>query len=198
MNASLPIFAINVLPLPGEVISISLTDEENNNAYQDVFSLQKTFGIYYHHFMNVYRVGSAVSVIGKTNGVENNTDIWVKGQRMFVLKDVFKNEQSIPYINADVEYMDYLEGVHMDIDVENDVKRFIYISNNSGKMLLEAKKHFDAFDVMRIMQLTDAEKFYALSMPSRDDLFVYMINNLRLRLAYYSQIGSIEEPWFLN
>lgn len=198
MNAPLPILPINALPLPGEVISISIAENQQNYGWDEIFSAERTFGIYYHHFMNVYRVGSAVRVIGRTNGLDDNNDVWVKGERMFTLKDVFMADKDKPYINADVEYMDYLEGVHMDTEVEKDVLRFISMSRNNAKMSQESKKHFDAFDVLRIMQLSDMEKFYALSMPSRDDLYVYMINSLRLRLAYYMQMGSIDDPWFLN
>lgn len=186
------------MPLPGEIISLNLSSPGELRLVREAAENGRPFGIFYNHFMNIFQIGAEVEAIGATEGEGDEKDIWVKGKRVFILKKLFKEDETNNYLHAEVEYMDYLEGFYMDSEAEKDVAEYMsHCPSGVCPASVRGKRH-DAFDVLRIMQLSDSEKFYALNMPTRRDLYIYIVNSLRLRSAYYSQRGSIDEPWYLN
>ena len=185
----------SVIPLPGEVICVPY-DYLAGLLPVSVIDNRDSFAVFYNHFMNHYHIASQMKVVSITRG-ETSSDIWLRCEHMLQIKKIYdKTTDGYLYCDAcyvyDVELCDAPDEDMSDIALyEKQVVRYAPLD-------VPLSRPLTLLGVMRIIRLTDVEKFYAMSLPTVQDLYAYTINTMRIRMAFHRQERSIDLPFFLN
>lgn len=196
MCCKLNLYLGSIITFPLEVVSVPYT-ELSSAIPSSVIEKKESFAVYYNHFMNVNNIASQMRVVGITSGDETGGDIWLQGERLLVIKNTHKYDDT-PYYGCDACYV---YDVALDDAPREDIDDILSYSKTyirHSPLLSPLSRRITLLELLRIIRLTDVEKFYALGLPSMQLMYAYGINTLRLKMAYYRQEGSIVYPFFLN
>lgn len=191
---SVPIFPLNILPLPGELVPLHIFEPRYRQLLQDVESKDIEFGIYYASEHNKQRVGSLVrleSILKRYDTGES--DIVVKCVDVFLLTKYLRRLGSKLYSGGDT----YLFDAYADSSVGDGLKSSFeeYIKVTNGKL---EPDECDIHDIAINLDLdnNDRLKYVQLIAPEKKEQF--LIQRLQYRKFIYEQEIRQKNSFHLN
>lgn len=104
MANTIPMFPLNILPLPGELVPLHIFEPRYQELLADAEADDIKFGIYFNHAINTERIGSLMKlerIIRKHPGGES--DIIVKCYDLFTMDKMYRSYRSKEYAAGDVK-----------------------------------------------------------------------------------------------
>lgn len=195
MCSKMALYLASVIPFPREVVCVPY-DYLTGFLPGEVIDNRESFAMFYNHFMNYHHIASQMKVVSVTRG-ETSSDVWLRCECMLQVKKIYdKTIDDGLYCDACRVYD--VELCNVPPEDLNDIAVYEKQAVRYAPLDEPLSRPFTLLDVMRIIRLTDVEKFYAMSLPTLQDMYAYTINTMRIRMAFHRQEGSIDLPFFLN
>ncbi len=194
IKKGIPIFPLNILPLPGELIPLHIFEPKYRQLLVDVELNDIEFGIFYASPHNKERVGSLVrleSILKRYDTGES--DIVVKCTDVFLLTHYLKNLGTKLYSGGDT----YLFDAYANSEIGNELKTSFkeYIDITSSKLEVD---DCDLHDIAISLDLDNSDrlKYVQLVAPEKKEQFLKQ--RLQYRKFIYEQEIKQKHNFHLN
>lgn len=193
MASTIPMFPINILPLPGELVPLHIFEPRYQELLADAEADDIKFGIYFNHAINIERIGSLMkleSVIRKHPGGES--DIIVKCYDLFTMEKMFRSYRSKEYAAGDVNLWktNQHEPVTSKLD---DLFREYLLKRN----IVRPESFFNPFSVAVELNLDTTDR-YDFLLTTGKEREAFLIQRIRYQLHLLDQEERSRDVFHLN
>ncbi|MEM9859586.1 MAG: LON peptidase substrate-binding domain-containing protein [Bacteroidota bacterium] len=190
----IPIFPLNILPLPGELIPLHIFEMRYRELLIDAEEKEVDFGILYAAQSNKGRIGSLVqleSVIKKYDTGES--DIVVRCVDTFILSKFYSRLSGKLYPGGEVFFLNAMD----DIDVSHSLKTNFeeYMAMRRIKM---ENKHYNIHDIANELDLDTTDRLKYLKLLTADKRNKFVRERLQLRKFILEQEVNQKHTFYLN
>lgn len=194
LKKDVPIFPLNILPLPGELVPLRIFEPRYRQLLNDIESKDIEFGIYYASRFNKERVGSLVrleSILKRYDSGES--DIVVKCTDVFLLTKYLKRLGTKLYAGGDTYLFEVYSNSEISNELKRDFKEYLEITNSQ----VEADE-CDIHDIANALDLDDSDrlKYAQLIVPEKKEQFLKQ--RLEYRKFIYEQEEKQKQSFHLN
>ena len=189
----LPLFPLNILPLPGELTPLHIFEPRYRQLLFDAEAKDISFGVYCNHPTNTKKIGAVVkleSVIKRYKSGES--DIIVKCLDLFTLMAEYKTFRDKPYPGGDISTWD--------IDLTKPVNPELLMLFVEYMGMLKMYHHPASCSVCHIaneLNFDLREKFRFLDTPSeKQEQFLF--NNLQFQKKIFNAVENSKDVFHLN
>lgn len=191
---AIPIFPLNILPLPGELIPLHIFEPRYRQLLQDVEANDIEFGIYFASQHNKERVGSLVrleSILKRYDTGES--DIVVKCIDVFLLTKYLKRLGSKLYSGGDTYLFDSNKDTTIGEELKSNFADYLEITNS--KLQIE---DCNIHDIANVLDLDNSDrlKYVKLIAPKKKEQFLKQ--RLQYRKFIYEQEVRQKNNFHLN
>jgi hypothetical protein len=189
----IPMFPLNLLPLPGELVPLHIFEPRYKQLLQDAENHDIAFGIYFSHELNTENIGSLIkleSVIKRYPGGES--DIIVKCTDLFTMDNLYKNFKNKMYPGGDVRLWN--------ADISLIPNAVLYELFTQYLLHRNITHPFTAFDLYQIanelsLSLSDRYKFLICSPDKKEN---FLMTHLNYQLHLLKQEEKSKDVFHLN
>lgn len=189
----IPLFPLNILPLPGELTPLHIFEPRYRQLLFDAESTDISFGIYYNHPSNESKYGALVkleSVIKRYQSGE--LDIIVKCLDIFSLASITKYYRDKLYPGGDV--------VTWNIDLVKPVSPELLMEFVEYMGLLKMYHHpssCSAFHIANELNFGISEKIRFLDIPfNKQEKF--LLRSIRFQKKIFTTVENSKDVFHLN
>jgi Lon protease-like protein len=192
-NKRIPLFPLNILPLPGELTPLHIFEPRYRQLLFDAEAKDITFGIYYNHSSNEKKYGALVkleSVIKRYQSGES--DIIVKCLDVFTLSSMSKSYRDKLYPGGEVR--------SWQVDLSEPVSPGLLMEFVEYMAMLKMYHHPSACSVFHIanelnMDVKDKMDFLSIQ-PSKREQFLF--RNLQFQRNLITAVEKSKDVFHLN
>ncbi|MEQ9165947.1 MAG: LON peptidase substrate-binding domain-containing protein [Fulvivirga sp.] len=191
---AIPIFPLNILPLPGELVPLHIFEPRYRQLLQDVETNDIEFGIYFASQHNKERVGSLVrleSILKRYDTGES--DIVVKCVDVFLLTKYLKRLGSKLYSGGDTYLFDTYKDSAIGEELKTDFADYLEITNS--KLVIE---DCDIHDIANVLDLDNSDRLKYTKLISLDKKQQFLKQRLQYRKFIYEQELNHKNNFHLN
>lgn len=193
MANTIPMFPINILPLPGELVPLHIFEPRYQELLADAEADDIKFGIYFNHAINIERIGSLMkleSVIRKHPGGES--DIIVKCYDLFTMQKMFRSYRSKEYAAGDVDVWKTNQHEPVTLKLDDLFREYLLKRN-----IVRPESFFNHFSVAIELNLdtTDRYDFLLTEGKGRE---AFLIQRIRYQLHLLNQEERSKDVFHLN
>uniref|UniRef100_UPI00404A3C8B LON peptidase substrate-binding domain-containing protein n=1 Tax=Fulvivirga sp. TaxID=1931237 RepID=UPI00404A3C8B len=191
---AIPIFPLNILPLPGELVPLHIFEPRYRQLLQDVEAHDIEFGIYFASQHNKERVGSLVrleSILKRYDTGES--DIVVKCVDVFLLTKYLKRLGSKLYSGGDTYLFDTYKDSAIGEELKIDFADYLEITNS--KLVIE---DCDIHDIANALDLDNSDRLKYTKLISLDKKQQFLKQRLQYRKFIYEQELNHKNNFHLN
>jgi uncharacterized protein len=180
----IPMFPLNILPLPGELVPLHIFEPRYKELLQDAEVRDIAFGIYFTNEINHDRIGSLMTLESIIKRYPNGElDIVVKCTDIFYMDDLYRNFKDRTYPGGNVRIWN--------IEVSLMPGESLYSLFNQYLSLRNITTRYNTFNLFEIanelnLDLNDRYRFLMLPHNKKE-------NFLWSRITYQVQLLKQEE-----
>jgi len=192
-NILIPMFPLNLLPLPGELVPLHIFEPRYKQLLQDAENHDIAFGIFFSHEINEKRIGSLIkleSVIKRYPTGES--DIVVKCTDLFTmdhLYDTFKNKL---YPGGDVKLWNADISLIPEAGLYELFTQYLLHRNISHPFTA-----FDLYQIANELNLSLADRYRFVTCP-HDKKEKFLMTQLNYQLHLIKQEEKSKDVFHLN
>jgi len=189
----IPLFPLNILPLPGELTPLHIFEPRYRQLLYDAEAKDISFGIYYNHPSNEKKYGALVkleSVIKRYKSGES--DIIVKCLDIFNLSVMHKTYRDKSYPGGDV--------VNWNVDLTQPVDATLLMEFVEYMALLKMYHHpasCSVFHIANELNFDLREKLRFLDTPSEKHE-QFLLRGLRFQKRIFTTVEKSKNVFHLN
>ncbi|MEM1406875.1 MAG: LON peptidase substrate-binding domain-containing protein [Bacteroidota bacterium] len=190
----IPIFPLNILPLPGEHIPLHIFEMRYRELLLDAEEKEIDFGILYAHDTNKSRIGSLVqleSVIKKYDTGES--DIVVKCIDTFILSKFYPRLSGKLYPGGEVFFLNAMDEVGVSAPLKEEFEEYMELR----RIKLE-QKQYNIHDVANELDLDTHDRLKYLKLLTVDKRNSFVKERLQFRRFVLEQELSQKDTFYLN
>ncbi|MTI39004.1 LON peptidase substrate-binding domain-containing protein [Fulvivirga lutimaris] len=191
---SIPIFPLNILPLPGELVPLHIFEPRYRQLLQDVESDDIEFGIYFASQHNKERVGSLVrleSILKRYDTGES--DIVVKCVDVFLLTKYLKRLGSKLYSGGDTYLFDAYKDATIGEALKTDFADYLEITNSKLEI-----DDCNIHDIANALDLDNSDRLKYVKLISSKKKQHFLKQRLEFRKFIYEQEIRQKNNFHLN
>lgn len=191
---AIPIFPLNILPLPGELVPLHIFEPRYRQLLQDVETNDIEFGIFFASQHNKERVGSLVrleSILKRYDTGES--DIVVKCVDVFLLTKYLRRLGSKLYSGGDTYLFDTYKDTTIGEGLKADFADYLAITNS--KLVIE---DCDIHDIALALDLDNSDRLKYTKLISLDKKQQFLKQRLQYRKFIYEQELNHKNNFHLN
>lgn len=193
MANTIPMFPLNILPLPGELVPLHIFEPRYQELLADAENDDIKFGIYFNHAINTGRIGSLMkleSVLRKHPGGES--DIIVKCYDIFTMDKMYRSYRSKQYAAGDVKL--WKTNRHESISTKLDELFRDYLLKRN---IVRPESSFNPYSVAVELSMDTADRYdFLLTEGKSQDAF--LIQRVRYQLHLLDQEERSKDVFHLN
>ncbi|MEM7106916.1 MAG: LON peptidase substrate-binding domain-containing protein [Bacteroidota bacterium] len=190
----IPLFPLNILPLPGELIPLHIFEMRYRELVADAEEKEVDFGILYANQTNGSRIGSLVqleSIIKKYDTGES--DIVVRCVDTFILSKFYSKLPGKLYAGGEVFFLNAMEDTGVSEDLKFDFEE--YMGMRRIKM---DEKDYTIHDIANELDLDISDRLKYLKLLTSDKRNKFVRERLQLRRFILEQEVSQKNTFYLN
>ena len=192
--SKIPVFPLNILPIPGELIPLHIFEMRYRELLVDAEEREVDFGILYADQSNHSKIGSLVqleSVIKKYDTGES--DIVVRCIDTFILSKFHSRYPGKLYPGGEVFFLNAMD----DSEVTDAVKVQFEEYMELRRIKLEDKE-YNIHDVANELDLDTSDRLKYLKLLTSDKRNKFVKERLQLRQFILEQELSQKDTFYLN
>ena len=173
----IPIFPLNILPLPDELIPLHIFEDRYKQLLEDIEANDSIFGIYYATSQNEDKMGAIVkmeSLLKKYPTGES--DIVVKGVDIFILSHYYEHYKNRKYSGAEVAI---LEG-----DSPHEISDELKAQFMEYKLLTHPKSAHETYNIHEMainLDLDNSDRLKYVKLLANDKRERFVQSRLKLK-----------------
>lgn len=193
-KSNIPIFPLNILPLPEEVVPLHIFEPRYRQLLEDIEKNDEAFGILFVSPDNGDRVGTVVKLISIIKKYPTGeSDIVVKGQGSFIVSKYYRNFKDKLYAGAEVIALE-----PDPIEIVNDQLANSY--SEYRKLINPAYENTEESinDIANALELENADRVKYLKTLDKDKKERFLLERLKYRLFILEQEIKSKNIFSLN
>lgn len=199
MNKELPIFSLDIFPLPGEMITITVDEKFYKGVVSHLLKSDNFFGVYNEHKKNIKHYGVEMEIVGVTPKKESRKrKIYAKAISLFQIKSLSAEADDQFFPIAEVRDDHQWRRIKVGREIQRDLMDYLLNTNQKLFRKMVSRKDFSLFEIVKILKLNATEKFQLLHLKNLSEVLFFLINTLRFRSVLHRQKKSISLPLYLN
>ena len=192
-SSLIPMFPLNLLPLPGELVPIHIFEPRYRQLLEDAETTDISFGIFFSHACNERKLGALMkleSVIKRYPGGES--DIVVRCTDFFSMQKLYRNYRSRLYPGGEIT------AWQLDPQAMPGVELYeLFLSFQEKRKI---NRHFAVFTFYQMatelnLDLLDRYKLMTLHHGNRES---FLLNQLRFQLHIMQREEQSRDVFHLN
>lgn len=190
----IPIFPLNILPLPGEIIPLHIFEMRYRELLIDAEEKEVDFGILFAHEKNKSRIGSLVSLESVIKRYDTGeSDIVVKCVDTFILSKFYPQLGGKRYPGGEVFFLNAMDDIEVSDSLRPQFEKYMKLRS----IKLEDKA-YNIHDIANELDLdtTDRLKYLRLLTPDKRNHFV--MERLQFRKFILEQELNLKDTFYLN
>lgn len=190
----IPIFPLNIIPLPGELVPLHIFEPRYRQLLEDIEASGQEFGIQYRHPLNSKRVGSLVKLENVIKRYESGeSDILVKGTGAYVLDTFHSTLKTKLYPGGEV----YVKNSTAQQEVNGELK--VAFEEYAGLVDIDLKDvDYNIHDIANQIDLDTKDRIKYLEFQFTNKLSPFILQRLNYKKFVIQQEIKSKDIYFLN
>src|ERR1700682_5480409 len=201
MTNFIPIFPLNVVVYPGEILNLHIFEPRYKELIKECYSNRKPFGVPAVINGNVAEFGTLVSIQEIVKEYDNGElDIITNGNLVFRILEIIKKIPDKLYSGAIVNYPENMDGyprkdlMLVVIKAIRELHRILNISKDFGK----PDEELNAYDLAHHAGLSIEEEYELLGLFREEQRQEYLKRQLGKVLPVVAEMEVLKERIMLN
>ncbi len=191
---TIPVFPLNILPLPGELVPLHIFEQRYRELLTDVEQKDIEFGIFYAHPSNVGRLGALVRLESVIKRYETGeSDIVVKGIDTFILSKYHDTLADKLYPGGEVFFLNSMDDVEVSGELRKEFEEYMKMRN-----IKLDNTDYIIHDVANELDLSTVDRMKYLKLLTRDKRQHFVKERLQFRRKVLEREFISKDTFHLN
>lgn len=189
----IPMFPLNLLPLPGELVPLHIFEPRYRQLLSDMEEHDIQFGIYFNNEINAEKLGAYMrleSVIKKYPGGES--DIVVSCNDIFSMSNLVRTFPSKLYPGGDVNFRNVSQLNFVSIELYE-----LFAAYQKMRKISQLRATFTIFQIACEVNLNLHERYKFLTLPG-DKQESFLVNRIKYQMYLLGQEVKSKDVFHLN